>query len=63
MALMHTNEKKLMLFAGRAHPELADRIAKELGIDLSDLMNRFEEQMLLCSKLTLNLSINGSWSS
>jgi ribose-phosphate pyrophosphokinase len=39
MALMHTNEKKLMLFAGRAHPELADRIAKELGIDLVPTTN------------------------
>jgi ribose-phosphate pyrophosphokinase len=36
---MHTNEKKLMLFAGRAHPELADRIAKELGIDLVPTTN------------------------
>ena len=39
MALMHTNEKKLMLFAGRAHPELADRIAKELGIGLVPTTN------------------------
>jgi ribose-phosphate pyrophosphokinase len=39
MALMHSNEKKLMLFAGRAHPELADRIAKELGIDLVPTTN------------------------
>jgi ribose-phosphate pyrophosphokinase len=36
---MHSNEKKLMLFAGRAHPELADRIAKELGIDLVPTTN------------------------
>jgi ribose-phosphate pyrophosphokinase len=28
-----------MLFAGRAHPELADRIAKELGIDLVPTTN------------------------
>ncbi len=39
MALMHSNEKKLMLFAGRAHPELADRIAKELGIGLVPTTN------------------------
>jgi ribose-phosphate pyrophosphokinase len=30
-----TGEKKLMLFAGRAHPELADAVAKELGIELT----------------------------
>jgi ribose-phosphate pyrophosphokinase len=36
---MHSNEKKLMLFAGRAHPELADRIAKELGIGLVPTTN------------------------
>ena len=30
-----TGEKKLMLFAGRAHPELAEEVAKELGIELT----------------------------
>jgi ribose-phosphate pyrophosphokinase len=30
-----TGEKKLMLFAGRAHPELADAVAEELGIELT----------------------------
>ncbi|HSF26391.1 MAG TPA: ribose-phosphate diphosphokinase [Actinomycetes bacterium] len=29
-----TGEKKLMLFSGRAHPELADAVAKELGVEL-----------------------------
>jgi ribose-phosphate pyrophosphokinase len=30
-----TGEKKLMLFSGRAHPELADAVAHELGIELT----------------------------
>ena len=29
-----TGEKKLMLFSGRAHPELADAVASELGVEL-----------------------------
>jgi ribose-phosphate pyrophosphokinase len=29
-----TGEKKLMLFSGRAHPELAQEVAKELGVGL-----------------------------
>ena len=30
-----TGEKKLMLFAGRAHPELADAVAAELDVELT----------------------------
>ena len=30
-----TGEKKLMLFSGRAHPELAEAVATELGIELT----------------------------
>jgi ribose-phosphate pyrophosphokinase len=30
-----TGEKKLMLFSGRAHPELSDAVAHELGIELT----------------------------
>ena len=30
-----TGEKKLMLFSGRAHPELAEEVAEELGIELT----------------------------
>src|SRR5919198_5533039 len=30
-----TGEKKLMLFSGRAHPELAEAVAQELGIELT----------------------------
>ena len=29
-----TSEKRLMLFTGRAHPELADEVAEALGVDL-----------------------------
>jgi ribose-phosphate pyrophosphokinase len=29
-----TGEKKLMLFSGRAHPELAEEVAEELGVSL-----------------------------
>ncbi|GAA2949528.1 ribose-phosphate diphosphokinase [Streptomyces enissocaesilis] len=29
-----TSEKKLMLFSGRAHPELAEEVAHQLGVDL-----------------------------
>jgi ribose-phosphate pyrophosphokinase len=29
-----TGEKKLMLFSGRAHPDLAEAVASELGVDL-----------------------------
>ncbi|NLU69972.1 ribose-phosphate diphosphokinase [Streptomyces sp. HNM0574] len=29
-----TGEKKLMLFSGRAHPELAEEVAEQLGIDV-----------------------------
>jgi len=27
-------QKRLMVFAGRSHPELAQRIAEELGVEL-----------------------------
>ncbi|MBH0243218.1 ribose-phosphate pyrophosphokinase-like domain-containing protein, partial [Streptomyces cavourensis] len=29
-----TGEKKLMLFSGRAHPELAEEVAHQLGVGL-----------------------------
>src|ERR1700752_4728538 len=29
-----TGEKKLMLFSGRAHPDLAEAVADELGVEL-----------------------------
>ncbi|RZS87418.1 ribose-phosphate pyrophosphokinase [Motilibacter rhizosphaerae] len=48
-------EKKLMLFSGRAHPELASAVARELGVDLvptrafefanGEIFVRFEESV------------------
>ena len=29
--------KRLMVFAGRSHPELAQRIAEQLGVELGDV--------------------------
>ncbi|MGN6242332.1 MAG: ribose-phosphate diphosphokinase [Motilibacteraceae bacterium] len=50
-----TGEKKLMLFSGRAHPELADAVAEELGTSLTptaaydfangEIFVRFEESV------------------
>jgi ribose-phosphate pyrophosphokinase len=50
-----TGQKKLMLFSGRAHPELAQEVARELGVELApttarDFANgeiyvRFEESV------------------
>lgn len=34
------NQKNLMLFSGRAHPELAEAVAKELGIELTPMTAR-----------------------
>jgi ribose-phosphate pyrophosphokinase len=35
-----TGQKKLMLFSGRAHPELAEAVAKELGVELAPTQAR-----------------------
>ena len=50
-----SNDKRLKLVTGRAHPELADQVAAELGIDLlpvsaydfanSEIYVRFEESI------------------
>ena len=50
-----SNEKRLVLLSGRAHPELADAVAKELGIELlpvtayefasSEIYVRFDESI------------------
>ena len=58
-----TGEKKLMLFAGRAHPELADQVAYELDIELTPTMAydfangeifvRFEESVRGCDAFVL----------
>ncbi len=33
--LVTPSQKKLMLFSGRSHPELAEEIAQELGCEVS----------------------------
>jgi ribose-phosphate pyrophosphokinase len=53
--LITPSQKKLMLFSGRAHPELAEQIARELGCDVSpaqlydfangEIFVRFEESV------------------
>ena len=58
-----TGQKKLMLFSGRAHPELALEVARELGIELAptrafDFANgeiyvRFEESVRGCDAFVL----------
>jgi ribose-phosphate pyrophosphokinase len=58
-----TGQKKLMLFSGRAHPELARQVARELGIELAptqahDFANgeiyvRFEESVRGCDAFVL----------
>jgi ribose-phosphate pyrophosphokinase len=58
-----TGQKKLMLFSGRAHPELAAEVAGELGVELAptrafDFANgeiyvRFEESVRGCDAFVL----------
>ncbi len=61
--IMATGQKKLMLFSGRAHPELARQVARELGVELAptrafDFANgeiyvRFEESVRGCDAFVL----------
>jgi ribose-phosphate pyrophosphokinase len=61
--ILATGQKKLMLFSGRAHPELARQVAAELGVDLAptrafDFANgeiyvRFEESVRGCDAFVL----------
>ena len=61
--IMATGQKKLMLFSGRAHPELAARVAELLGVELAptkafDFANgeiyvRFEESVRGCDAFVL----------
>ncbi len=58
-----TGVKKLMLFAGRAHPELAEAVAGELGIELTptaaydfangEIFVRFEESVRGCDAFVI----------
>ena len=36
-AIPHTPQKRLMLFAGRSHPDLAHRMAQSLGVELGEV--------------------------
>ena len=61
--LITPSKKKLMLFSGRSHPELAEHIAKELGIDVSptkiydfangEIFVRYEESVRGCDAFVL----------
>ena len=58
-----TGEKKLMLFSGRAHPELAEEVARELGVGLvptrafdfanGEIYARFEESARGCDAFVI----------
>ena len=61
--IVQTSSKRLVLIAGRSHPELAGQVAKELGIDLVDtqaydfangeIFVRFEESVRGCDAFVL----------
>src|SRR6478735_3455118 len=58
-----TGEKKLMLFSGRAHPELAEAVAEEVGIELTpttaydfangEIFVRYKESVRGCDAFVL----------
>ena len=44
-----TPQKRLMVFSGRSHPELAERIAERLGVDLGEIeLNTFPNDETYC---------------
>jgi ribose-phosphate pyrophosphokinase len=57
------NRKSLMLFSGRAHPDLADEVAKELGVNVTtqtardfangEIFVRFDESVRGCDAFVL----------
>ena len=61
--IVQTSSKRLVLIAGRSHPELAQHVAKELGIDLvetqaydfanGEIFVRFEESVRGCDAFVL----------
>ncbi|MBI1379403.1 MAG: ribose-phosphate diphosphokinase [Frankiales bacterium] len=61
--IVQTSQKRLVLIAGRSHPELAQHVAKELGVDLVDtqaydfangeIFVRFEESVRGCDAFVL----------
>ncbi|AEA23129.1 ribose-phosphate diphosphokinase [Pseudonocardia benzenivorans] len=62
-AIFATPKKNLMLFSGRAHPELADQVAKELDVTITpqsaytfangEIFVRFEESVRGCDAFVL----------
>lgn len=63
IGMKRTTEKNLMVFSGRAHPELAQHVAKELGTELvptaaydfanTELYVRFEESVRGCDAFVI----------
>ena len=61
--IVQTSQKRLVLVAGRSHPELAEHVAKELGVDLvetqaydfanGEIFVRFEESIRGCDAFVL----------
>ncbi len=61
--IVMTPQKTLKLFAGRSHPELAEHVAKELGIDLApmsaddfangEIFVRYDESVRGCAAFVL----------
>ena len=63
ISIQRTTEKNLMVFSGRAHPELAEEVVKILGIGLvptsayefanSEIYVRFEESVRGCDAFVI----------
>ena len=63
IGIQRTTEKNLMVFSGRAHPDLAQHVAKELGTELvptaaydfanTELYVRFEESVRGCDAFVI----------
>ncbi|CAB4924387.1 unannotated protein [freshwater metagenome] len=61
--IVQSSQKRLVLIAGRSHPELAQQVAKEMGVELVDLQAydfangeifvRFEESVRGCDAFVL----------
>jgi hypothetical protein len=74
--ITQNNAKRMVLIAGRSHPELAQAVADNLGVELvptraynfanGEIFVRFEESFVVATssyfKRTLLLLTNGSWS-
>ena len=66
-SLQTTSSKKLMLFAGRSHPELANAVAAELGVSVApttaydfangEIFVRFDESVRGCDAFVLQTHV------